>query len=47
LQSQPQVHGVDAAGLVLIRCQLKRRAVLAFFQKRALLTPPEKASLLS
>ena len=31
-----QVHGVDAAGQVLIRCQLKRRAVLAFFQKRAL-----------
>ena len=31
-----QVHGVDAAGQVLIRRQLKRRAVLAFFQKRAL-----------
>ena len=28
-----QVHGVDAAGQVLIRRQLKRRAVLAFFQK--------------
>jgi len=31
-----QVHGVDAAGQVLIRRQLKRRYVLAFFQK---LTP--------
>ena len=28
-----QVHGVDAAGNVLIRRQLKRRYVLAFFQK--------------
>ena len=28
-----QVHGVDAAGQVLIRRQLKRRAVPAFFQK--------------
>ena len=28
-----QVHGVDAAGQVTIRRQLKRRAVLAFFQK--------------
>jgi transposase len=28
-----QVHGVDAAGLVAIRRQLKRRYVLAFFQK--------------
>ena len=28
-----QVHGVDAAGQVIIRRQLKRRAVLAFFQK--------------
>jgi len=28
-----QVHGVDAAGQVLIGRQLKRRAVLAFFQK--------------
>src|SRR5476651_666312 len=28
-----QVHGVDSAGQVLIRRQLKRRAVLAFFQK--------------
>ena len=34
-----QVHGVDAAGQVVIRRQLKRRHVLAFFQKRALLTP--------
>ena len=28
-----QVHGVDAAGNVVIRRQLKRRYVLAFFQK--------------
>src|SRR6188508_2418843 len=28
-----QVHGVDAAGQVVIRRQLKRRAVVAFFQK--------------
>ncbi len=28
-----QVHGVDAAGQVIIRRQLKRRSVLAFFQK--------------
>ena len=28
-----QVHGVDAGGQVVIRRQLKRRAVLAFFQK--------------
>jgi hypothetical protein len=28
-----QVHGVDAAGLVVIRRQLKRRYVLAFFKK--------------
>src|SRR5258708_37281698 len=28
-----QVHGVDAAGRVIIRRQLKRRHVLAFFQK--------------
>src|ERR1043165_5932523 len=28
-----QVHGVDAAGEVIIRRQLKRRDVLAFFQK--------------
>ena len=28
-----QVHGVDAAGQVIIRRQLKRRTVLAFFQK--------------
>jgi len=31
-----QVHGVDAGGQVVIRRQLKRRHVLAFFQK---LTP--------
>src|SRR5215471_2394799 len=28
-----QVHGVDAAGQVVIRRQLKRRHVVAFFQK--------------
>jgi transposase len=28
-----QVHGVDAAGEVVIRRQLKRRSVLAFFQR--------------
>src|SRR5437773_3410651 len=28
-----QVHGVDAAGQVVIRRQLKRRYLLAFFQK--------------
>ena len=28
-----QVHGVDAEGNVLIRRKLKRRYVLAFFQK--------------
>jgi len=28
-----QVHGVDAAGQVAVRRQLKRRYVLAFFQK--------------
>jgi len=28
-----QVHGVDAAGQVVIRRQLKRRNVLAFFAK--------------
>jgi transposase len=32
-----QVHGVDAGGQVIIRRQLKRRYVLAFFQK---LPPP-------
>ena len=33
-----QVHGVDAAGQVVIRRQSKRRYVLAFFQK-----PPRPA----
>jgi transposase len=28
-----QVHGIDAAGKVLVRRQLKRRYVLAFFEK--------------
>jgi transposase len=28
-----QVHGVDAAGQVVVRRQLKRRHVLAFFEK--------------
>ena len=27
-----QIHGVDAAGQVIIRRQLKRRYVLAFFE---------------
>jgi len=30
-----QVHGVDAAGQVVIRRQLKRRYVLGFFRKPA------------
>ena len=30
-----QVHGVDAQGKIVIRRQLKRRYVLAFFQKLA------------
>jgi len=29
-----QVHGVDADGQVVVRRQLKRRYVLAFFQMR-------------
>src|SRR5258705_6432718 len=28
-----QVHGVDAGGQVIVRRQLKRRSVVAFFQK--------------
>ena len=28
-----QVHGIDAAGSVTVRRQLKRRYVLAFFEK--------------
>ena len=28
-----QVHGIDAAGNVIVRRQLKRRYVLPFFQK--------------
>jgi transposase len=28
-----QLHGIDAAGNVMIRRQLKRRYVLAFFEK--------------
>ena len=28
-----QVHGIDAAGQVVMRLQLKRRYVVAFFQK--------------
>lgn len=31
-----QVHGVDAAGNVVVRRQLKRRNVLAFFEKMPL-----------
>ena len=34
-----QVHGVDAAGQVLIRRQLKRRAVLAFVWLGSRLAP--------
>ena len=30
-----QIHGVDAEGKVIIRRQLKRRYVLAFFRKQA------------
>jgi transposase len=30
-----QVHGVDANGQVIVRRQIKRRYVLAFFQKLA------------
>ena len=33
-----QVHGVDAAGQVLVRRQLKRRQVLAFFRRLPPLT---------
>ena len=32
-----QVHGVDDTGQVVIRRQLKRRTVLAFFQKLLLI----------
>jgi transposase len=32
-KSDFQVHGIDAEGQVVIRRQLKRRYVLAFFQK--------------
>ncbi len=28
-----QVHGIDAEGKVIVRRQLKRRCVLAFFEK--------------
>ncbi len=28
-----QVHGIDSTGLVVIRRQLKRRYVLAFFER--------------
>ena len=34
--SRFSVHGIDAEGNVLIRRQLKRRYVLAFFQKLSL-----------
>jgi transposase len=33
-----QVHGVDANGQVVIRGQLKRRYVLAFFEKLSVFT---------
>ena len=35
-----QVHGIDAEGKVIIRRQLKRRYVLALFQK----LPPERSA---
>ena len=35
-----QVHGVDSDGLVVIRRQLKRCYILAFFQK---LQPPRRS----
>ena len=41
-----QVHGVDAAGEVVIRRQLKRRSVLAFFQKYRVILPPIKKRLI-
>ena len=31
--AKSEVHGIDAGGQVVIRRQLKRRSVLAFFQK--------------
>ena len=37
-----QVHGIDAAGQVVIRRQSKRRYLLAFFEK---LPPPHSARL--
>src|SRR5258708_35417487 len=44
-----QVHGVDAAGRVVVRRQLKRRYVLAFFEKlspgRSLQTRGREAAL--
>ena len=38
-----QVHGVDAVGQVVIRRQLKRRHVLAFFEKLPPCEPHLKA----
>jgi transposase len=32
-KSVSQVHGIDAAGQVVVRRQLKRRFVLSFFEK--------------
>ena len=40
-----QLHGVDAAGQVVIRRQLKRRFVLAFFQKLPPCTPVLRRSI--
>ena len=41
-----QVHGVDAAGQVVIRRQLKRRYVLAFFRSyRHSLSPAAYSAL--
>jgi transposase len=37
-----QVHGVDAVGQVIVRRQLKRRQVIAFFQKPAACPGPHR-----
>src|SRR5450631_1946404 len=39
-----QVHGIDAEDKVIIRRQLKRRYVLAFFQKLAKRTSPGRST---
>jgi transposase len=35
-----QVHGIDAQGNVIVRRQLKRRYVLAFFQRHLIAVSP-------